>query len=392
MAVAGSWGARGMALAERADRPLRGAGQNEWLGRLQAEAGNLAAAVRWYLAHDPAPLPHLFGVLLPVWALQDDVLGDARSWIGQLLPAAGSLDPQARAELLWAAAVTAREVDDDQAALAARERLGQALETIGEPYLRAVSQLAMAAISAVTGQCGGALREASVSLEDLRGQDEPYWTALALLSVGSLETVVGRYDDALRHLIEMRDLVERFGNTRLIAASRVQLGTLAIARGQLDQARTLLEEGLDLSMALRMPRNVTLSLAAFAQLAFAEGNPDQATLLAGAAGDCAGGLDSGMADSKAAKPPAGHAGPRDPGRRPIRPGVRRRLRAQPAAGRGRRPRSTAPAHRRPKPRPATAQRGLPRGSPRNRRTSAPGQMRSQSTYARHAALTPHAGP
>jgi predicted ATPase len=32
-------------LAEQADRPLRGASQNEWLERLQAEAGNLAAAV-----------------------------------------------------------------------------------------------------------------------------------------------------------------------------------------------------------------------------------------------------------------------------------------------------------------------------------------------------------
>jgi predicted ATPase len=38
------------ALAERADRPLRGVGQSQWLERLQAEAGNLAAAVRWYRA------------------------------------------------------------------------------------------------------------------------------------------------------------------------------------------------------------------------------------------------------------------------------------------------------------------------------------------------------
>jgi predicted ATPase len=43
-------------LAEQADRPLRGADQGEWLERLDAEAGNLAAAVRWYLAHDPGPL------------------------------------------------------------------------------------------------------------------------------------------------------------------------------------------------------------------------------------------------------------------------------------------------------------------------------------------------
>jgi predicted ATPase len=39
------------ALAEQADRPLRGVSQSEWVERLQAEAGNLAAAVRWYLTH-----------------------------------------------------------------------------------------------------------------------------------------------------------------------------------------------------------------------------------------------------------------------------------------------------------------------------------------------------
>jgi predicted ATPase len=43
------------ALAEQADRPLRGPGRSEWTERLQAEAGNLAAAVRWYLAHDRGP-------------------------------------------------------------------------------------------------------------------------------------------------------------------------------------------------------------------------------------------------------------------------------------------------------------------------------------------------
>jgi predicted ATPase len=34
-------------LAERADGPLRGVGQSQWAERLQAEAGNLAAAVEW---------------------------------------------------------------------------------------------------------------------------------------------------------------------------------------------------------------------------------------------------------------------------------------------------------------------------------------------------------
>jgi predicted ATPase len=107
-------------LAEQADRPLRGTGHRAWAERLETEAGNLAAAVRWFLAHNPGPLPHLFRVLMPFWALQDDVLGQARSWVEQLLPTADSLDTQARAELLWAAAVTAREAPNDAVALDGR--------------------------------------------------------------------------------------------------------------------------------------------------------------------------------------------------------------------------------------------------------------------------------
>jgi predicted ATPase len=86
------------ALAEQADRPLRSPGETEGRERLQAEAGNLAAAVRWYLAHDRGPLPRLFRVLWLFWT-QQDLEREAWPWVEQLLPAAGTLHPQARAEL-----------------------------------------------------------------------------------------------------------------------------------------------------------------------------------------------------------------------------------------------------------------------------------------------------
>jgi hypothetical protein len=120
------------ALAERADRPLGGAGHGEWLERLEAEAGNLAAAVRWYLSREPGPLPHLFRVLWLFWELRDH-MGEARAWVGQLGSAAGSLDSQARAELLWTAAATANEVHDDPAALAASQGLAPLLAGIEDP-------------------------------------------------------------------------------------------------------------------------------------------------------------------------------------------------------------------------------------------------------------------
>ena len=270
------------ALAERADLPLRGPGQNEWQELLQAEAGNLAAAVRWYLAHDPAPLPHMFRALYPWWSLGDRQ-AEARPWVDQLVPAAGSLDPQARAELLWTATVLAGDMGDDPAALVARQGLGPLLKEIRDPFLRAVSHLALAWTSPIAGDFAGALREASASLEQLRAQDEPFWTVLAAFTAGSIETTAGRYDDALRHLSEARDLAEGFDGTWLTAGSRVQLGVLAVVRGQLDEAKGLLDEALSLSLASRSTPFVALTLAAYARLEFAEGDPVRAARLKGAA-------------------------------------------------------------------------------------------------------------
>ena len=270
-------------LADRAARPMRGAGWNEWADRLAAEEGNLAAAVRWYLSHDRAPLPHMFRQLLPLWAVSSDVLREARSWVDQLLPAADSLAPENRAELLWTAAVTAREVGDNDAAVAARQRLGPLLQTIQDPYLKAVSELAIAWTSAILGSLDDAVREAASSLAQLRGQDEPLWTAAALISVGSLETASGRYDDAEGHLREGHELAEQFENVRLITGSLVQLATLAVISGRPQEASGLLQEGLDRSLAIHSTRNLTLILVAYGQLHFDDGDPERAAMLIGAA-------------------------------------------------------------------------------------------------------------
>jgi hypothetical protein len=238
--------------------------------------------VRWYLAHNPEPLPHLFRILWLFWELQDH-MGEVHAWTGQLLPTADTLDPHARAELLWTAAVTAVEVGDDPAALSARQRLGPLLDQVGDPFLRALCHLALAWTSTIDGDLDGALREASASLDELRGQDAPFWIASAGISLGSLETAVGRHDDALGHLTEVRDLAERSGNAWLAAMSRVFLATLALVRRRPEEARALLDEALGPSLAAHSTRSVTLCMAAFARWALVAGDPEWAALLAGAA-------------------------------------------------------------------------------------------------------------
>jgi predicted ATPase len=269
-------------LAERAAQPLRRGAQDEWAMRLAAEVGNLAAAVHWYLAEDTASLPDLFVNLLPLWAVNDDFLDEARGWVERLLPTSDGLDAPARVKLLLADVVTAREVDD-AAAAASRDRLGSLLEAVDEPYLHAVGELAVGTTSAVIDDPQRALHEEATALRELRGQDEPFWTSLALIALGVQEMADGRYDDAAAHLLEMRELAERFGNPRLIAAAYVNLGRLDIMRGRPGEAASWLTKGLDLSRTLCMTRNVSLTLTAVALLAFARGDPERAALLAGAA-------------------------------------------------------------------------------------------------------------
>jgi non-specific serine/threonine protein kinase len=129
----------------------------------------------------------------------------------------------------------------------------------------------------------GALREASVSLEELRGQDEPVYWSIAAFTAGSLDMALGRYRDAPAPLAEARDVAGRAGGDWLAPAPRVQLGILAVLRGRLDEARTLLDEALDRSLAARNIPLVTLCLSAYAELALAESDPERAARLKGAA-------------------------------------------------------------------------------------------------------------
>jgi tetratricopeptide (TPR) repeat protein len=271
------------ALADQADRPLRAA-QAETVERMDAEAGNVAVAVRWHLAHDPAPLPHLFRVLWPFWFLRGHPEeARVRQRVEQLLPIASSLGRQAEEELLWTAGVSAADMGDDQAAQAVRQRLEPLLPEIRDPFLSAVADLFMAWSTPITGDLEQALHEASACLDKLRGQDEPFFTSVAEFTASTIETALGGYDQALRHLSKSRVLADESGIRWLVAGTRVQLGILHVLQGKSDEARPVLVEALNLSLAARSTPWTALSLAGYARLAFATGDARRAARLAGAA-------------------------------------------------------------------------------------------------------------
>jgi predicted ATPase len=269
-------------LVMTADRPLRGVDNAEWLARLELETGNLAVAIRWHLAHDPANLPHLFRVLWLFWGLREH-LGEARRWIQQVQSLEESLAPRARVELFWAAVATAVDVGDDDWALAAAQRLEALLGEVDDPFLRAISQLVIGWTLPIKGELEAALREVTTALELLRAQDEPYLTAVAAISTGNLGTALGRYEEAAHCLSEAREVADRFNYPWLGTVSRAQLGTVDVLQGHLEEGRRILDEGLVLSQEMNTIRTTSQFLTGYSHLALASGDADRAALLAGAA-------------------------------------------------------------------------------------------------------------
>ena len=92
----------------------------------------------------------------------------------ELVRDAAIFNPNARAELEWTAAAMAIEWGDDAAELAALRDLAPLLAGIEDPFLHAVSELAIAWALPITGDFEGALREVSASLEDCSTPSPPW--------------------------------------------------------------------------------------------------------------------------------------------------------------------------------------------------------------------------
>jgi predicted ATPase/DNA-binding SARP family transcriptional activator len=79
-------------LAETADPHLRRAEQLEWLSRLDADHGNIHAALRWAVSNDTVLALRMFGALSPYWYLRG-LRGQARPLATELLELTGTEPP-----------------------------------------------------------------------------------------------------------------------------------------------------------------------------------------------------------------------------------------------------------------------------------------------------------
>ncbi|MEW2320852.1 BTAD domain-containing putative transcriptional regulator [Streptomyces griseoincarnatus] len=249
-----------LALAEHAESRLRCAGQRSWLARLDAEAGNLRAAldeaVRRAAAGQPDEALRLATALSWWWLLRGR-LTEARRSLSTVLAAV----PSAPELTLLHAGFALLTGDRTEAAATA------AADAVPDPVrrARALWLCAYGLFSAGEVTAGAELNATALELFDRAG--EQWGTAAALGLRAALALVGGDLDalgrDGRRSAQLFGELGDRWGELQTVSP----LAALAEIKGEYDEAARLQREGLRLAGELGLEAEVSARLSGLGRLA-----------------------------------------------------------------------------------------------------------------------------
>ena len=332
-----------LALAEAAAPQLRAAGQAQWLDRLDAELGNLRAAVAFSLTQ-PGPEPGLrLATALRVYWLTRGHAAEAAGVLRALLdrPAAREASlPRARALAaaaslaMWtsgfaiagdycqeALAIARAASNEPLIALlaqqarvllfqgqpgAARPLIESGLSLarrLGEPHLTAHLLFARAHDACIAGDHAGAARDAGESVRLYRQAGDQIQTGQMLCSLGYYELLAGDLEAARRHLAEALDTARTLNDRTGIAYATTHLGLAEYLGGSAAAAEVLFAESFTLARRGGMKRRAAHALRGLALAGRGGAGPGWRARLHGAAdqalsdlGETVGPLEGGLAD------------------------------------------------------------------------------------------------
>jgi predicted ATPase/DNA-binding CsgD family transcriptional regulator len=241
-----------LALAEAAAPQLAGPDQAAWLDRLDAELGNLRAAIAFSLTQpDPEPGLRLAASLRVYWRVRGQVTEGAEALQALLHMPAAQEATLLRARALAAAANLLQQIGGYAIAEDYYQEALAIARAAGDDYLVADLLQIRAVILLRQGKPGAGLPLIESGLGLARRLGEPHLTG-RLLSVRAYATnAEGDQAGAARDAAEALLLFRQAGNQVQIAAILGNLGYYELSTGNLAAARRHLAEAVDISRALK---------------------------------------------------------------------------------------------------------------------------------------------
>ncbi len=269
-----------LALAEAAAPQLIAHDQAEWLDRLDAELGNLRAAIAFSLTQpDPEPGLRLAASLRVYWKARGhaaegaDVLQallDAPAARGATLPRARALATAANLLETTSGYATAEDYCQEALAIA---------RAAGDDYLVAELLRERAWLLVRQGQPGAALPLIERGLDLACRLQEPHLTARLLSARWYALDVGGSPVGAARGAAESLRLSRQVGDRLQVGGMLGNLGTHELSAGDLDAARGHLAESLDIFRALNHRDGVVYQTFNLGLAEYLSGSPDAAEAL-----------------------------------------------------------------------------------------------------------------
>lgn len=266
-------------LAERAEAAPKGPGQEDWLDRLEAELGNLRAALGWSVgsgeARDAEVGLRLSGALWRLCYLRGHY-GQGRAWLEAALASGASPSGGPRARALTGAGVLALLQCEYGRA---ERRLQEALalcEGLGDRRGEASALQALGSVSRERGLYGQAEAYHERSLALWRGLDDEYEVARSFNYLGFAAWLQGEHGRAEELCARTLATFRRLGDAEGVVWALINLGSAALYSGDPARATTLLEESLSASRQAGYREGVAWSLNLLGVAAHRRGEHDRA--------------------------------------------------------------------------------------------------------------------
>jgi predicted ATPase len=272
-----------MGVVEEAEPYLRGAGQAEWLARLEAENDNIRAAFSWALADVDAEVAlRLGGALRWFWELRGH-LSEGRRLLRQALARGSEVALPVRAKALYAAGGLAWRQLDLEVSSDLLEQSKAAYEALGDKVGigLCLNDLGVVAMCHFNFALGRSLLEQSLVLFEQAGDRKN--AIFPLTNLADCTRQEGDYDSARRQFEEVLPRAREFEWEDYVALHLVTLGHILHEQGDYAGAVERVTEGMSVARKLGYKQVIALCLADLAGVASSLRQGERAARLFGAA-------------------------------------------------------------------------------------------------------------
>ncbi|MDQ2740922.1 MAG: tetratricopeptide repeat protein, partial [Chloroflexota bacterium] len=234
-------------MTEEAEPELIGPRQKAWLARLDAELGNLRAALGWLLERGEIEAElRLAAGLYRLW-LSRGAWSEGRRWLEAGLERDQHPESVMGAKAFRALGQLARFQSDYERAVQHFERALAIATEWGDDEGRAKALQGLGGVAAVRGECEYSATLHEESLRIFREAGDERAAAVALGSLGVVLDQQGEYARAKQCLQEALALHRTRGDSAAVVHTLNSLGIVTMHRGELEEAGASLAESLQLS-------------------------------------------------------------------------------------------------------------------------------------------------